>query len=46
MTLNILFLSITIRKRTMTAEEIMMQEQAKKIHDQNKDRQYSMYRPF
>lgn len=46
MTLNILFFTITIRKRELTSEDILRHEMAKKIDEQNKDRQFSMYRPF
>jgi uncharacterized protein (TIGR02413 family) len=44
MTLNILFLSITIKKRKMSFEEAVHQEQVEKIYNDNKDRQISMYR--
>ncbi|WP_084028941.1 YrzI family small protein [Bacillus sp. J33] len=46
MTLNIFFLTITIKKRQLTAEDILHEEMVKKIQDQNRDRQFSMYRPF
>lgn len=46
MTLNILFFTITIKKRKKTKEEILNQEFIDQIYEQNKDRQYSLYRPF
>lgn len=46
MTLNILFFTITIKKRKKTKEEILNQEFIEQIYEQNKDRQYSLYRPF
>ncbi|MBY0146780.1 YrzI family small protein [Neobacillus niacini] len=44
MTLNILFLSITIKKRAMSMEEEAHQEQIKKIYEETKDRQISVHR--
>ncbi|WP_074433040.1 YrzI family small protein [Neobacillus dielmonensis] len=44
MTLNILFLTITISKRKVTAEQARHQEMVEKIYEQHKDRQISMYR--
>ena len=44
MTLNILFLSITIKKREMSIEEAAHQEQIKKIYEATKDRQISVHR--
>jgi uncharacterized protein (TIGR02413 family) len=44
MTLNILFLSITIKKRKMSIEEASRQEQIKKIYETTKDRQISVHR--
>ncbi|MFE8703253.1 YrzI family small protein [Cytobacillus sp. FJAT-54145] len=46
MTLNILFLTITINKRKATSAEIMQREMAKKIYDQNKERQFTIHRLF
>ncbi|UII54963.1 YrzI family small protein [Cytobacillus spongiae] len=46
MTLNILFLTITVKKRNLTPEDAIRQQEARKIHEQNKDRQFSIYRPF
>ncbi|MCM3725215.1 YrzI family small protein [Neobacillus cucumis] len=44
MTLNILFFSITIKKRKISTEEAIHQEMVEKLYEQNKDRQISMYR--
>jgi uncharacterized protein (TIGR02413 family) len=44
MTLNILFFSITIKKREMSLEEAKQQEMVEKLYERNKDRQISMYR--
>lgn len=44
MTLNILFLSITIKKREMSMEDAAHQEQVKKIYEATKDRQLSVHR--
>ncbi len=44
MTLNILFLSITIKKREMNFEEAAHQAQIKKIYEETKDRQISVHR--
>ena len=44
MTLNILFFSITIKKRNVTFEEAVHQELVEKLYEQNKDRQISMHR--
>ena len=46
MTLNIFFLTITIKKRKQTMEEIMYNEMVYKIQEENRDRQYTMYRQF
>ncbi|WP_223591262.1 YrzI family small protein [Neobacillus bataviensis] len=43
MTLNILFFSITIKKRQVNLREAAHQEMVKKLYEQNKDRQISMY---
>ncbi|MFP7297547.1 YrzI family small protein [Neobacillus niacini] len=43
MTLNILFLSITINKREISIEEAAHQEQIKKIYEETKDRQISIH---
>lgn len=44
MTLNIFFLSITIKKREISVEEALHQEKVKKIYEQNKDRIISVHR--
>lgn len=46
MTLNIFFLTITIKKRELSMEEIMHNEMIYKIHEENRDRQYTLYRTF
>lgn len=43
MTLNIFFLSITIKKREISVEEAIHQEQVEKLYEQNKDRQISVH---
>lgn len=43
MTLNILFLTITIKKRKINFEDAAQQEMVQKIYEENKDRQISMY---
>jgi uncharacterized protein (TIGR02413 family) len=45
MTLNILFFTITIKKRQMTLEEIRHNEMVEKMIEENKTRQ-SMLRQF
>ncbi|MCM2531568.1 YrzI family small protein [Neobacillus pocheonensis] len=42
MTLNILFFSITIKRRKISLEEADHQEMVKKLYEENKDRQMSM----
>lgn len=44
MTLNIFFISITIKKRKMSPQEIAHQEMVEQLYEQNKDRQVSMHR--
>ncbi|MDV2686950.1 YrzI family small protein [Alkalihalophilus lindianensis] len=44
MTLNILFLTITIRKRRISSEEAAHQEMVDMLYEQHKERQISMYR--
>ncbi|MCH6266467.1 MULTISPECIES: YrzI family small protein [Neobacillus] len=44
MTLNILFLTITISKRKESLDEALNQERINKLYEENKDRQISMYR--
>ncbi|MFZ7945485.1 MULTISPECIES: YrzI family small protein [Bacillaceae] len=43
MTLNILFFSITFKKREVSLEEAVHQEMVEKLYDQTKDRQISMH---
>ncbi|WHY76272.1 YrzI family small protein [Neobacillus sp. WH10] len=43
MTLNILFFSITFKKREVSLEEAVNQEMVEKLYDQYKDRQISMH---
>lgn len=44
MTLNILFLSITIKKRKISLQEAATQERVEKLYEKSKDRQISMHR--
>lgn len=46
MTLNILFLTITIKKRHVTTEEMLHEEKVEKLYNENKDRICSMHRLF
>ncbi|WML47442.1 YrzI family small protein [Neobacillus sp. PS3-34] len=46
MTLNILFMTITIKKRILDPEKILRDEMVEKLHDEIKDRQFSLYRPI
>ncbi|WP_082306922.1 YrzI family small protein [Bacillus sp. FJAT-27245] len=46
MTLNIFFMTITISKRQMDPEEIIRRERIEKITEENRNRQFSLYRPF
>ncbi|MDR6123655.1 YrzI family small protein [Neobacillus drentensis] len=46
MTINILFLSITIKKRTLSLQEACHQEEVEKLYDKNRDQQISMHRFF
>lgn len=43
MTLNILFLSITIKKHQLSREEAIDQERVEKLYEENKDRQVSIH---
>lgn len=43
MTLNILFFSITIRKRKVSFEEAVQQEMVDKLYEQYRDRQMSIH---
>ncbi|MDP4083427.1 MAG: YrzI family small protein [Bacillota bacterium] len=44
MTLNILFLTITIRKRQMNIEQVMQHEMAHKLYEEHKNRSISVFR--
>ena len=44
MTLNIFFLSITIKKREIDLQSAVNNELAENLYEQNKDRQASMLR--
>ena len=44
MTLNILFLTITIKKRVINSENVANQEMVERLYEEYKDRQISMYR--
>lgn len=43
MTLNILFFSITVRKRKESLQEAIRNEMIEKLYDQHKDRQVTAY---
>lgn len=43
MTLNILFLTITIKKRQIDVEKVIRQEMVEKLYEQSKDRVISRY---
>lgn len=43
MTLHILFLTITIKKREISKEEALHEEMVHKLYEEHKDRQISMY---
>jgi uncharacterized protein (TIGR02413 family) len=43
MTLNILFFSITVKKREESLQEAIRNEQIEKLYDQHKDRQVTAY---
>ncbi|MEH7495558.1 YrzI family small protein [Neobacillus sp. 3P2-tot-E-2] len=43
MTLNILFFSITVKKRKESLEEAIRNETVEKLYDQHKDRQVTAY---
>jgi len=46
MTLNIIFFTITIKRRDITIEEALHNQKIEKMYDEIKDRQISMYRPY
>ncbi|MFB3160625.1 uncharacterized protein (TIGR02413 family) [Bacillus niacini] len=43
MTLNILFFSITVKKRKESLEEAIRNETVEQLYDQHKDRQVTAY---
>lgn len=43
MTLNILFFSITFKKRVMNLEDAVQNEMVEKLYQQHKDRQISVH---
>jgi uncharacterized protein (TIGR02413 family) len=43
MTLNILFFSITFKRREVSLQEAVNQEMVEKLYEQNKDRQITMH---
>ena len=45
MTLNILFFTVTIKKRKTTIEEALHNQMVQKIYEENKNRQINFYRP-
>jgi uncharacterized protein (TIGR02413 family) len=46
MTLNILFLTVTIKKRQMTEAEIQQYELLKQMEEENRNRQTTFIRMF
>jgi uncharacterized protein (TIGR02413 family) len=46
MTLNILFFSVTIKKRKFNLEEAAQQQMVEQLYEENKDRQISLYHLF
>jgi uncharacterized protein (TIGR02413 family) len=46
MTLNILFLTVTIKKRKMTETEIQQYELIKRMEEENRNRQTTLIRMF
>lgn len=46
MTLNILFLTVTIKKRSVSASDYIKAEKAKKHYEENRDRMLSVHRLF
>lgn len=46
MTLNILFFTITIKKRSISAEDVFRNENAERLYQEHKDRQYSIQRYY
>ncbi|MBS4195307.1 YrzI family small protein [Lederbergia citri] len=46
MTLNIIFFTITIKRRHISVQEALHHQKMEKMYDEIKDRQISMYRPY
>ncbi|RHW40969.1 YrzI family small protein [Neobacillus notoginsengisoli] len=46
MTLHIFFFIITIQKRKYSPRELINMEHVQKITEENKNRMFSLYRPF
>ncbi|MGM0900162.1 MAG: YrzI family small protein [Bacillota bacterium] len=46
MTLNILFFTITIKKREISLEEAVHDEMVEKMYEENKDRVAKYIRPY
>jgi len=46
MTLNILFFTVTIKKRKVSVEEALHNEMVTKIYEENRERQISVIRQF
>jgi len=46
MTLNILFFTITIKKRKVTLDEAIHDQMVEKIYEENKDRVTKYIRPY
>lgn len=44
MTLNIFFLTVTIRKREMSVDEARQNQMVQKLYEEHKDRAISLYR--
>ncbi len=46
MTLNILFFTVTIKKRTITIKEALHNQMVEEIYEENRARYISTMRPF
>jgi uncharacterized protein (TIGR02413 family) len=46
MTLNLFFLTITVTRRALTAEEMEHEQRLKQIEEEIMDRKYEFYRMF
>ncbi|WML39451.1 YrzI family small protein [Neobacillus sp. OS1-2] len=44
MTLNLIFFTISIKKRKISLEEAVQEEMVEKLYDQNKEKQMSIHR--